>query len=380
MISIHNHWLHRTVYSAAACIWFFGAGASAAPAPIEQEVQAKLDQLRAIKTGPNARPTAEYNRQMDEAWTFYNRNKEQAMPILARELDGEIGKAKRSDMVLLDIGYLLAMQGEATYKQTGKRALLAMNPANEVVQQNFQQLFSFTYLLAGDHDAEMPGFIDKVFLTTEQKTFVPQHSMTLDATLMGVFLYGKYGPDAEAHLRPLLANPKLRNRVLEILVWLGSPACIPEVKAAMAANRDYDTFVRATAVMMSNGGPDGRAAMLAVNSDTLDAKARDYYLKTLPAIKAANYESAAAPLKRLPDFKKLSDDEVRQRLQKMFKNFGKDNETHPYAILSSGVPKAYLIDELSKIRSRMLYRLSDEALSDVQITNALINALQYRAN
>jgi len=62
----------------------------------------------------------------------------------------------------------------------------------------------------------------------------------------------------------------------------------------------------------------------------------------------------------------------------MYDNYGKDQETSPVAILDSEIDKSELISRLIEIRSRMSYRLSDEALSDVQNTNALINALYYR--
>lgn len=358
----------------ASCI------APAAAATVEQEVLAKLEQLRAVTTGAGAKPTTEYNKQMDEAWGFFRQNKKEALPILARELDAEIKKAKPSDLVLLDIGYYLSLQEDVSNKALAKRALFALNPSEEVVQQNFQQLFNFSYRFADDHDPGMLGLIDKVFLATDKKVFVPQHSMTLDATLMCVFLYGKYGPESEAHLRRLLADPKLRNRVIEILIWVGSSASVSDVKTALTANRDYDTFARVAAFMMSVGGPEGKAVMLAINPAELDAKSKEYYTGVVPNIRDSSLESMSAALRRLPNYKKLTDDEVRARLQKMYKNYGKDNETHPYAVLTSGLPQKYLIDELTSIRSRMLYRLSNEALDDVKITNALINALRYRAN
>ena len=37
-----------------------------------------------------------------------------------------------------------------------------------------------------------------------------------------------------------------------------------------------------------------------------------------------------------------------------------------------------LIGQLEGIRARTFYRISDEALSDVEITNAVLNGLRYR--
>jgi hypothetical protein len=62
----------------------------------------------------------------------------------------------------------------------------------------------------------------------------------------------------------------------------------------------------------------------------------------------------------------------------MIGNFGKDDRTSPLAILDSGLPGNFLIAQLLEARHRSLYRLSDEALSDLQAKNALINGLRYR--
>lgn len=345
---------------------------------IEAETLAKIGQLRAISTVAGSKPTAEYNNQMDATWKFFNKNKNEVLPILARELEAEMANTKPSDLVLLDIGYFLAIQNNDPYKKIAKRALFTLTPSAEVIQWNFQELFNFTYGFADDRDPKMLEFFDKVFLTTDKNAFVPQHAMTLDGTLMCVFLYGKYGPESEVHLRRLLADPKLRNRVIEILVWIGSAASLSDIKGAMAANRDHETFLRATAFMMGVGGPDGRAVMLGTETNGLAPKSKEYFNGIAQAVKESSFDTACRSLKSLPGYKKLTDEQVQARLQAMYKNFGKDVDTHPMAIVNSGLSKNYLISELIKIRARMLYRLSNEALDDVQITNALMNALRYR--
>jgi hypothetical protein len=62
----------------------------------------------------------------------------------------------------------------------------------------------------------------------------------------------------------------------------------------------------------------------------------------------------------------------------MNKNFGKDETTHPSDVLDAKLPTDELVGELVKIRARTFNRLSDEALSDVEMTNLLINTLRYR--
>ena len=354
-----------------------GWSAPVTSSTVEQETLVKLGQLRAVSTGPGSKPAAEYNSQMDAMWKFFNENKNEVLPILARELEAEMTHTKPSDLVLLDIGYFLAMQNNS-YKKIAKRALFTLTPSTEIIQQNFQDLFNFTYVFVDDHDPKMLEFFDKVFLTTDKKAYVPQHAMTLGGTLMCVFLYGKYGPESEVHLQRLISDPQLRNRVIEILVWIGSTASLSDIKGAMAANRDHETFLRGTAFMMGVGGPEGRTVMLTTDTNGLAPKSKEYFNGIVKAIKESSFDTACGSLKRLPGYKKLTDEQVKARLQAIYKNFGKDDDTHPMAIVNSGLPKNYLIGELIKIRARMLYRLSNEALNDVQVTNALINALRYR--
>jgi hypothetical protein len=74
----------------------------------------------------------------------------------------------------------------------------------------------------------------------------------------------------------------------------------------------------------------------------------------------------------------LGDDELKKKLSAMFESYGKLDETSPEAILDSKLPRQFLIDELTRFRERMFHRLSDEALSDVIMTNAILNTLHYR--
>jgi hypothetical protein len=68
------------------------------------------------------------------------------------------------------------------------------------------------------------------------------------------------------------------------------------------------------------------------------------------------------------------------RIDTMIENFGEDERTSPLAILDSGLGADSLIASLLRVRSRSLYRLSDEALSDVEVTNRIVNALRYRSH
>ena len=109
-----------------------------------------------------------------------------------------------------------------------------------------------------------------------------------------------------------------------------------------------------------------------------DAKSQAYYAKVRSSIEATSYERLRGQFRRFPDTGPVSDAELKTRLADMYANYGRDDRTSPQAFLASGLPAAYLIAELTRVRERTFYRLSDEALTDVKITNALINTLRYK--
>jgi hypothetical protein len=222
--------------------------------------------------------------------------------------------------------------------------------------------------------------IDRNFLTSDQKIFIPQHALQLDGTLVCVFLYGTYGGDAEPHLRAKLQDHSVTQRILELLVWLGSPDSVRQVGDVLSASPNYETFSRVTAFMMQAAGPAGRDFMLKLDPSKLDPQSREYMSKIHSAVQAMSLETIRGSLASFPGDKKLADAEVRLRIDAMIANFGKDDRTSPLAILDSGMGADSLIASLLKVRSRSLYRLSDEALSDVEVTNSLVNGLRYRGH
>ena len=74
----------------------------------------------------------------------------------------------------------------------------------------------------------------------------------------------------------------------------------------------------------------------------------------------------------------MADDKLKQQLAAMYDNFGKDSRLNPQALLDSGLSKDYLIGELTKIRARMFTHADNQTLSDIELTNAVLNALRYR--
>jgi hypothetical protein len=259
-------------------------------------------------------------------------------------------------------------------------ALFRLNPHPAVINENRKELFELTHAAAEDHDVRVLALIDRTFLNSDEKLFIPQHALELDGTLVCLFLYGAYGIDSEPYIRTKLRDRTVTNRVLELLAWLGSPDSVRQVGDAWSASPSYETFTRMTSFMMQVAGPAGRDFMLKIDPNELDPKSREYLPKIHPAIQDMSFDAIRGQLARLPGDKHLSDAEVKSRLDVMIASYGKDDRTSPVALLDSGVGADFLIGSLLKVRSLMLYRLSDEALSDVEVTNVIINGLRYRGH
>jgi hypothetical protein len=345
---------------------------------LEQETLAHLNEIRAIAVGGTEKQNAAYNKQMDGAWQFFNANKPVVLPILRSQLQAELGKDQPSDLVLLDIGLFLNANATGEDTSLARDALFRLNPRSAIIQTNFLELFEFVHSVAQDHDPRVLGLIETTFLSSDQSVFIPQHFLTLNGTMTCVFLYGAYGADSEQVLRAKLKDPSATKRVLEVLAWLGSPDSVRAVGETLAASPDYETFSRVTSFMMRAGGVAGREFMLTLAPDTLDARSREYWSKVHAAIQQASFETVRKSFAELPGENKLTDSEVKSRLDAMIAQSGRDDRTSPVAILDSGLESDFLITQLLEVRRRTLYRLSDEALDDVKITNALINALRYR--
>lgn len=351
---------------------------SATSQTIEKQTLTHLEKIRAIRADADEKTTVGYNKSMDDAWKFFNGNKASVLPILRREITIELGRANPNDLLLLDVGYYLRLQPDTSDKELAKAALFKLNPASEIVYLNQQQLFDFTYAVAADDDPRVLPFIDRAFLRQKMSAYVAAHSLELNETLVCVFLYGIHGQASEEHLRGFLADKALTRKVLEILIWIGTPDSVPAGTATMLADRNYETFARATTFMMKAGGPEGRASMLRIDPKNFDAQSQEYIKRVRPQIEATSYQFLRKQFAPGREITPLTDDILKKRLADMFENNGKDDTTDPGAVLDSTLPRTFLISELLRIRARMFRRLSDEGLSDVVGTNSILNALYYR--
>ena len=353
-----------------------GLAFPAAAQEAESRVSRHVEALRAMQ--PDRARSDEYNREMDEAWKDFDAHPAKSLPLLRSTLIAETRKSDPNAMVLLDIGYYLYTHGAAIDKDAALAALLAVDPRAPIVRHNQQQLFYFTLSVANDHVPRVLDFIDRAFLENDVQVVIPPNGLTLDAVLTSVFLYGVYGEGAEAHLWPVLKDPKWERRALEVLIWIGTPASNNAVRDAIYQYRDYETFARATAFLMQDGGPGGRDIMLSIDPKGLEPQAAQFYDVSRPRVEASNYAWYKGLFERSPGPEKIPDADLRKELAGMPAHSPSGEPLAPKAIFASALPREELVKLLLAARHAMFERVSDEALGDVKTTNMLLNGLRYR--
>ncbi|MBB3221321.1 hypothetical protein [Pseudoduganella umbonata] len=373
--------LKRAVAAAMLAV----AAVSSVAATPEQEALDRLARMRAMPAASAGQEAQQQRRDLDAAWRWFGNNRTAALPVLRRELAAELKKPRPSQLVLLDVGYFLRALGEPPDRALSMQALLAIDPAGIVPQTQGQQLFRFVHASAADRDPRLFPLIDKVFLRGDVTVLVPQHGYTVDATSVCIYLYGQFGARAEQHLRGLLNDRAVVNRVLEVLMWVGSPDSVPAV-APLLDSADADTFARAATFMLRAGGPQGRDALLAFDPRKLQGKARQFYMQTRPQLAGMRFDtlvqqlSDSPPSEKAPAPRRLDDAAARQLLSSLFASYGSYEGIQPIELALAAMPAPQLIDELLRLRERSLLRISGEALADIDTTNTLINTLRFRDN
>jgi hypothetical protein len=358
----------------AAIVIALASPAIAAPQAGEADILTRLSQIRAMQVPATDTAVREQNRTLDNAWRFFGDNKPTSLPLLRRELAAELRKPQPNQLLLLDVGHFLQRQGEPQDAALSMQALLAIDPDAPLVKSSAEQLFRFVHVAAASKDERLFPLMDKAFIKNKVTVFVPQHAFTVDESSVAALVYGQYGAKGEAHLRGLLSDAPVVNKVLETLISIGSPDSVPAV-ARLLNTEDPDTFMRAVTFLARTGGPQGRDALLAVDPGALQGKSRENFLPLRERLKGMTYEQMRGQRSETP----VSDDEVRRRLQALYDRYGQHEDLQPSDIFYANLPKQLLIDELTRIRERTLLRVSDEALADLELTNSVLNTLRYRA-
>lgn len=351
----------------------------AAPAPgsVEREVRSRLDMMRAVNAADVPRIEA-INQQMDDTWGYFDTNRARALPVLRTELAAEVRRPDHSQFMLLVVGFYLYTNGERIDREAAKVALFAVDPAAPIVRANLTQYFYFVHAVAGEHDERILPLIDNAFLDKKVPLVIPEYALNLDESLTCMLLYGAYGEGAEEHLQPFLQNPARVRKVLEILIWIGSPKSDAAVVGAIRANRDIEVFARATAFLMQAGGPEGRDILLKLDPSQLDPQSAEALNKSRSHVTSVSASWYKGLLDRFPGVPTIPDADLRKKIAATVKGTGGDQGLSPKAIFASNIPRDELIFGLTAARNTMLRHLYDQVLQDVRTTDTVINGLRFR--
>jgi hypothetical protein len=142
------------------CMVFLSRAASTEDA----EILTRLDSLRKITPTKDKQELAALNSRMDAAWQFLQSHKVAAIPLVTRELASEIEKRQPDQFFMLDAGKLLLSLKAAEAEPLTLKALAKIDPASEIIQYNFQELFEFTYEVAKLGSPKTLSQIDRLFL------------------------------------------------------------------------------------------------------------------------------------------------------------------------------------------------------------------------
>lgn len=329
-------------------------------------ISARINQIRAMPAAANAAAAGAQRRELDSAWRFFGDYREDAIPLLRRELAAELRAPRPSQPMLLDAACFLLAYGAESDKPLATQAALAINPD---AQLDGPQLFRLMHAAAASRNVRLLPLIDGIFLRKSVTLPLPQQGSAIDETGTRVLLYGQFGQAGERHLADQLRDPALVKPALDVLQLVGSPDSVPAVSPLLQST-DMEVFTRAVNFLVRSGGPQGRMAVLSLSPRALSKEAR--------AFLAPMREKLAQPPTPQAGKGALSDAEVRRQLDALEASNGDYVNIDPAAIVQSRLPKEELIERLTRIRERTFARASNDALDDADTTSTLLNALSYR--
>ncbi|XLZ71237.1 hypothetical protein ABT364_04535 [Massilia sp. SR12] len=329
---------------------------------------ARIAAIRAMPPAANLAQVGAQRVELNAAWRLFGIYRDDAVPLLRRELSTEVRAKRPSPQFLLDAASFLLAYGSEADRGLALQAALAL-PLDAALDG--PQLFRLVHAAAASRDQRLLPLIDRAFLRNAVTLPLPQQGSSIDENGLRVLLYGRFGADGERHLRPFLRDEALVKPVLDVLLLIGGPDSLPAV-LPLLQSADMEVFTRAVNFLMRAGGPEGRQALLALPAQGLSKEAFEFLsplreqLARQPAPGGAMGPSAA------------SDSAVRGQLDALERGDDGDAAFDPAAVLRSALPKQELLERLSRIRERSLARATNDDLALVETTAALINAVRYR--
>ena len=356
----------RRLVIAALVSAVFSAPVVATDAAADAAITARINEIRAMPAATTAAAAGAQRQQLDAAWRYFGDYREDAIPLLRRELAAELRSRHPSQQLLLDAGCFLLAYGADSDKPLAAQAALAINPE---AMLDGPQLFRLMHAAAGGRDARLLPLLDRGFLRKSVSIPLPQQGSSIDETGVRALLYGRFGATGEKHLAAQLRDPALAKAVLDVLQLVGSPESVPAV-TPLLQSPDMEVFTRAVNFLLRAGGPQGRQVLLALKPQGLSKEAIDFFGPMRQQL--AQQPTPQAGKGALPDA------EVRRQLDALEAGNGRYEGVDPSAIVQSRLPKQELLERLARIRERTFARATIEALTDVDTTSALLNAVSYR--
>lgn len=357
--------MRRVLLSVLASSLFW-APAFAGDAATDAAIAARIAHIRAMPPAANAAAAGAQRHELDAAWRFFGDYREDAIPLLRRELAAELRSTRPSQQLLLDAACFLVAYGAEPDMPLEAQAALAIDPDAAL---DGPQLFRLVHAVAASRDTRLLPLIDRAFLRKTVSIPLPQQGSSIDETGVRALLYGRFGATGERHLAAQLHDAAVTKPALDVLQIIGSPASVPAV-APLLQSPDVEVFTRAVNFLVRAGGPQGRQALLALKPQGLSKEAVEFFAPLREQL--ARQPVSQAGKGGLPDA------EVRRQLDAVEASLGSYAGVDPAAIVQSRLPKQELIERLTRIRERSFARATIEALADIDTTSALLNAVRYR--
>lgn len=348
-----------------------------------------INSMRGIKVSTDQAINEAANKRLDSAWKLLRGNAKEAAIALRAEIASDVGKGTPDPFFVFDAADLLhVIEGESAHEFVVD-ALLTVDPFDPVIKANSAQWVRLLHRLGQKPSPATLQLLDRFVLANREplQFFAAPHVVSLDAVLIGVFLYGVGGEGAESHLLKHLSNIKdsiTASLILSMLIYLGTEASVVQIKDLIESpGTDVNVAFSGAIVLLRNGGFAGRDAFLKFDAKRLSGEARDFALKLREEAQNMSFSNVVKKLEWYRDDgkagqMKLSDNEIRSRLKKMIDAPGSDRDTPAAAVARSNIPRAELVSLLMQVRSRALYRLNNHAIDEVRQTNLILNALRLK--
>ncbi len=349
---------------------------------VADEVRHDLDGLRGFTVPKDPKMIAAMNQRMDATWKFAKAHANEALPIIAEELQRALAAPAKDSFFIMDTAFLLCSEHRKGAEELGVAALQAIDPNADIIRANWQELFELAMKVgaSGVEARRYLAAVDRLYFSNEKgiEMFRVPHYVLLNGEELRLMVFGVAGDAAAVYLAEQLADrPGDRPKLLELLGAVGGEEQVPAVNAVLTKAKDFETVTRCVGMLMRVGGPAGRAAVLAVDPKSMDRASRDYMEKIRRSVEGVSVKQIAKELEEVAEGQP-NDATLQHLLDEMERNDGVDDKTPPAAVLRSGLPTDALLAQMKRIRARSFRRMASHVFEDLPITNLLINGLQFR--